>query len=195
MSLHYASIRYTAADTTLKVPVGGNHALRLPRDEQNDPWEMHPRQLPDGTTVGAWPDDPNTALLIPAVTGLAVITVDVAWEGAWNDGTIRRAYIVGDTLPYEETFATIGPDMTWTVQAFVTAGEPVVVMLGHTAETPQALAAARVGIVINDDIAEPPVRRIRVRAGTDPDPVKTEGPPNVGDGIAQPPYDPEPNIP
>lgn len=170
MSLHYATIGYTAEPNpgvTLKVPVGGNHALRLPRTEEIDPWDMHPRILPDGTIIGPWPTDQKTAYIIPAVSGLAHISVDATWEGTWNDGTIRRAYVVGDNFPYELGFETDGPEMAWTTMTFVRAGDPFVIMLGHTAATPQTLLSARVNLAINDDVAEPPVRRARLpRVGT-----------------------------
>jgi hypothetical protein len=171
VSLHYATIGYTAEPSpgiTLKVPVGGNHALRLPRTEQHDPWDMHPHQLPDGTVVGAWPGDPQTAYLIPPVTGLAHITVDATWQGTWNDGTIRRAYVVGDSFPYELGYETDGPELAWTTMTFVKAGEPFVIMLGHTAATAQTLLSARVSVVIDDDVATPPEQRTRIRVGTDP---------------------------
>jgi hypothetical protein len=171
MSLHYATIGYTAApdpDVTLKVPVGGNYALRLPRTEEIDPWDMHPHRLADGTVIGPWPNDPQTALIVPAVTGLAHIAVDATWQGTWNDGVVRRAYVVGDNFPYELGYETDGPEMAWTTMTFVKAGDPFVIMFGHTAATPQTLLSARVNIAINDDVADPPTNRLHVRRGTDP---------------------------
>jgi hypothetical protein len=182
VSLYYASVGYTSEPgATLKVPAGGNHALRLPRTEQHDPWDMHPGQLADGTVIGPWPGDQRTALIIPPVTGLAVVTVDAVWVGAWNDGTIRRAYIVGDNQPYEPGYETDGPAFSWTTQMMLTAGEPIVVMLGHTAATQQTLESARVRVVINGDIAKQKARRARVRVGTDPSvPDDPEAPANPG---------------
>lgn len=178
MAIYYASVGYTSDPENQQIiPVGGMHQLMFPRNEQRDPWEMH--RLPGG-------------LFRMSVNGVATIQLEVYWSlGQY----LRRHAINGDEQPYEGTFDTPRADVTWTHHTTVRNGEILGVGVRHDSATPQNIVAARIQIMINDDIAIPAEPRTRIRVGTNPDPDTTEGPPHVGDGIAQPPFDPEgPNV-
>lgn len=193
VSIYYARIGYTSTPETRQIiPAGGNHPLKFPRDEQRDPWGMHPKRLPDGTVIGEFLADANSALFYPARTGLAVIQTDVDWQAGQYS---RRNGLAGDNQPYEPTFQSDQDSTTWTTMIRVDEGEPFAILVGHTANTPQNIAAARIRIAIHDDVAEPTEQRLRIRPGDIVNDPETEGPPNAGDGIEQPPYDPEPDIP
>jgi len=174
MAIHYASIGYTSdPDNQQIIPVGGNHPLKFPRNEQHDPWEMHPATGP---------------VIRMAATGMATFQLDVSWA----PGSYARRYgIISDTWPYEGTADGVRPDHTYTFHTPVHRGDDVAVLVGHAAATPQNVVSARLQVMIDDDVAIPVERKINIRVGTDPDPDETDPPPVYGDGIAQTPIDPE----
>lgn len=179
MAIYYASVGFTSdPDNQQIIPVGGMRELKFPRNEQRDPWGMH--ALPGG-------------LFRMPVNGVATIQLDVYWSLGQAG---RRHAINGDEQPYEGTYDTTRADVTWTHHTTVRNGEILGVGVRHDSATPQSIVAARIQIMINDDVAIPTDRRTRIRVGTNPEgPDLPEGPPNVGDGIAQPPFDPEgPNV-
>lgn len=192
MSIYYASVVYTSTpETRQPIPVGGNHALKFPYNEQNDPWGMHPKRRPDGYVVRDFLTDPESAIIIPAVTGLATIQLDIAWTGQAN---AYRSAVVGENLPFENTHTDIRPDLLWTSLTPVRAGEPIAVLVGHTAATPLQIASARITVTIQDDIAVPPERPVRVRGGDDPYPeTQPEAPANPGGST--PPVNDDDTIP
>lgn len=175
MGIHYASIGFTSdPEHRLIIPPGGMQELILPRNEQRDPWGMHPR--------------PGGLFRMP-VTGIATIQVDVYWS---NGQYLRRHAITGDEQEYEGTFDSPRADITWTHHATVRTGEILGIGVRHDSANPQEIVAARVQILVDDAVQFPAERRIRIKDGTDPDPVVIEPTPVEGDGVAQPPVDPEP---
>lgn len=151
MPVYYASIGYTTEPGKKQIiPVGGNHELKFPRNEQKDPWGMHP-------TAGG-------VIRIP-FTGVAHIQLDVHWA---NGTATRRQYITGDQQAYEAEAHSTLLDVTQTHLTPVRDTELLGILVGHDAATPQEIVAARIQIAINTDVATPPVRPLRVRVGTDP---------------------------
>lgn len=175
MAIYYASIGYTSEPGNQQfIPVGGMQQLKFPRNEQRDPWKMHP--LPGGV------------FRMP-VNGVATIQLDVYW----NNGQVERRHVItGDEQPYEGACVTTRADVTWTHHTTVRAGETIGVGVRHLAATPQEIVAARIQIMIDDDVAIPPDHRLRVRKGTDPlAPEPPEEDPTVGDGVPQTPVPPD----
>lgn len=171
MAIYYASIGYTSdPDNIQEIPVGGNHPVKFPRNEQRDPWGMHRTGGP---------------VIRMAASGLATFQIDVHW----TPGTYaRRHYLVSDNQPYEGEADAVRPDFTFTHHAIVRDGEEFAILVGHGSATPQQIAAARIQVMIDDSLADPPEQKIRIREGHDPSvPTPPEGPPTVGDGIPQPP--------
>lgn len=172
MSIYYASVAYTSTpENPAPIPVGGVHPIPFKRDEQRDPFGMHRA---------------NGAYFRMPVSGLATFQVDVHWSA----GTYaRKHYIDGQNQAYTGESDAVRPDHSWTHHALVKRGEIVALAVGHASASPQSIAAARIQIMINPDLAGvPEAPRVPVPPTVTPEP---EGPPNVGDGIPQPPFDPE----
>lgn len=170
MAIYYASIGYTSTPETQQIiPAGGNHPLKFPRDEQTDPWEMHPKRRPDGYVVGDFLLDPESAVILPPVDGMASIQVDVVWD---TGRYIRRTYVISENWPYENTFHYDTDPTSWTSMAFVRRGEPFAVLVGHDSLNPQGIVSARIQVAIQSDIAQPPVRRARERRTPPAEPLR-----------------------
>lgn len=175
MGIHYASIGYTSTPETVQtIPNTGVHPLKFPRTEQHDPWRMH--------------QNAGALLRMPA-SGLATIQIDVHWSA----GTYaRKLYVDGDEQAYTGEHDGVRPVQTWTHHTRVRKGEIIAVGISQSSAGPQTVDAARVQVMVDDDIVTPEAVRARVKAGTDPDPIDPpEAPPYVGEGGNQPPYDPE----
>jgi hypothetical protein len=171
VSVYYASIAYTSDGAPLTIPVGGIHPVVFPLGEQRDPFGMHRQAGP--------------YFRMP-VAGLATFQVDVHWSA----GTYaRKHYIDGQEQDYTGESDAVRPDHTFVHHALVKKGEIVAIAVGHGSNAAQSIAAARVQIMINPDLAgrpEPAREPIPPEQTEEP-----EGPPNVGDGIPQTPFDPE----
>lgn len=182
MAIYYASVGYVSTpQRRQEIPVGGNHALKFPYDEQNDPWGMHPRRLPDGHVVEDFLADNNSALMLPPVRGLATIQLEIAWE----DGTYtRRHAVVGENQAYENNHHSRVGTESWTSLLPVTQADPFVILVGHDSPTPKHVAAARLLVAIQDDIAPVPDGRVKVRPGGEteaPNDPETPAEPGGGD--------------
>lgn len=175
MGIHYASIGYTSTPETVQtIPNTGVHPLKFGRDEQHDPWRMH-------ATAGA-------LLRMPA-SGLATIQVDVHWSA----GTYaRKLYIDGEEQPYTGEHDGVRPVQVWTHHTRVRRGEVIALGVSQGSAGPQTIDAARVQVMVDDDIVTPDTARLRVKDGTDPDPEPNPGgTPYEGEPGNHPPYDPE----
>lgn len=182
MAIYYASVGYTSTpETRQTIPVGGNHPLHFPFDEQRDPWKMHPRRHPDGHVVEDFLTDNRSAMILPAVQGLATIQLEIVW---FNTGTFtRRHYIVSEEADYENQMHSRLDVNSWASLTPVFLGEPFAVLVGHDSPSPQDIASARLLVTIQDDIAVPPDGRIRVRPGGETEePPRTETPAEPGGG-------------
>lgn len=173
MAIYYASVGYVSDPENLQtIPAGETRPLKFPITEQRDPWNMHP--------------DPG-ALFRSFARGLATVQLDVTWT---NGGTFtRRLAVVSENQDYENNWHTRLDVDSWTSLLVLKPGEEFAVLVSHDSPSPQDIQSARIQIVIQDDVAERPERRIRVRAGTDPSvPDDPEAPANPGDD-GTPPVD------
>lgn len=182
--IYYCSLEF---DGTMPIPAGGFFSVKFPfAGEKSDAWNMHHRTGPGQTE--------NEFTTMPA-DGILWATVELVWQTG-NYTLLRDAIlhnnlrVATDRRPY-----TAGQQgvITKALQLRVSRGDTVALQVTHDLGQPQNLLQARLKMSLHTGIEVPPERRLRVREGTDPfapvDPPGTT--PAEGDGIEQPPIDPE----
>lgn len=177
MTLYYCSLEYVG---DLPVPAGGFFPVPFPRaQEKYDPWNLH--RFDDAT------------ITIPA-DGLAIVTTEIIWKAGpqtqVRDAFMLNALRVGtDRRPAIPT----GNLITKAWQGRVKLGDTLSLVVTHDHAAAQGLLEARLKLTLLPEADTPPSRPFRVRYGTDPTlaNITPSGPPNVGDGIPQPPITPE----
>lgn len=162
MTFYRCSAAYTSTPENRKIiPAGEARPLRFPFDEQYDPWGMHSRRLVDGEID----PDTQTAAFRPPVDGHAIITLETVWSAGQY---LRRAHLVGDTLPREVEAWNANAVGLWTAQTPVVAGDPVAILLAHGSPDPQEILSARILITILAEEEVPDIAVTRPRRDTDP---------------------------
>lgn len=176
MATDYVSLEYVG---DMPIPAGGFYPVQFPKaQEKYDAWNLH---RGDGEYV-----------VVPS-DGLAVVSAELVWKAGpqtqVRDAILHNAVRVGtDRRPAIPT----GNLITKTVQLRVKRGDTLALVVTHDSGQAQGLLEARLKVSFHA-LSTPPSRPVRVRQGTDPAAPNQvpEGPPNVGDGIPQTPWDPE----
>ena len=188
MSIYYCSTEFTGGE--INIPSGGFTPIEFPfTGEKSDAHDMHSRRAPDGTFIGGLA---SQYIRMPA-DGIAWITVGLTWKaGAYT--WVRDAILVDGLRVETDRRPTTAVDnlITKAVAVKVQAGQTIALTVSHDAATAQKILEARLKVMLYTDLEPPPVKRLRIRKGTDPlAPKPPEGDPFVGSGIAEDPVPPD----
>ena len=178
MPIYFASLGFKPATGAEQViPTGSYTTLCFPHgtQENDDPWDMHPRQAPNGSLI-TYPAQ-ESGLLYPTAAGLGCLELNIIWMDAdyteLKDVFVRDPFGTPDQTAYDHRARTPGENcFTKQHWLLVHPDTPLCVQVGHNGTTTAKVRMAQLKLTIFTELAEPPAdptRKVPGRSDRWPD--------------------------